>query len=77
MYMLYSNMHGILQAYFRRAESLKCALKSRQYTIPPEYSFEAAIKDYKTAYEIKCEAKYLAEAVLLASEHGVCPVLIA
>ena len=62
----------LIQGYFRRAESLKLALKSgKNHNFTRDLSYSNCIDDYKESYKKKNELKTLTEALILASEIGM------
>ena len=59
-----------MQAYFRRAEAIKLALKNGEKI--PGCTAINAINDYKRSYELKQDLRTLQEAILVASKNGMC-----
>ena len=59
----------ILQAFFRRAEAIKLALKNGEKILG--CTAINAINDYKRSYELEQDLRTLQEAILVASKNGM------
>jgi len=60
------------QAYFRRAEALKNAIKKGEVDVkrPGSLTHLDSLSDYRKSYKLKRDMKVLVEGVLFATEYG-------
>ena len=63
-------MSSIVQAYIRRAESLRKALQSGRFEVPANLTYENVIADYCRGHDIKANVKAFVEAILVAIDNG-------
>ena len=59
-----------MQAYIRRAESLRKALQSGRFEVPANLTYENVIADYCKGHDIKANVKAFVEAILVAINNG-------
>lgn len=59
-----------MQAYIQRAVSLKMSLLHVKHLVPINLTFGNVVEDYCEAHDHKANYKAIAEAVLVAVDHG-------
>ena len=59
-----------MQAYIRRADSLRKALQSGRFEVPANLTYENVIADYCRGHDIKSNVKAFVEAILVAIDNG-------
>ena len=59
-----------MQAYIQRADSLKMSLLNVKHLVPTTLTFENVVEDYCEAHGRNANFKAIAEAVLVAIDHG-------